>query len=146
MDSLQTFQSHVQRLAKEWGFTRQQLSDTSKVAYSIVGGILNGTHENLTLKTMQSIADALGIPLSLMLKPLDSDEWQTILKVAKYDTLNRSPILPPDYTILNNVILPCHKAAIVMEWVKMADKEFDKLMREKRSEEIKRKRAAQKGE
>lgn len=135
MDTLRIFQEHVQRFFKEWNFTRQQLADVSGVSYGIICGIVNGSSDNLTLKTMQSVADALEIPLPLLLKPLDSDEWKTILAITKFDALNRTPILPSDYTILKNVVLPCHKAAIVLDWCKQADKELEKQMRDKRLEE-----------
>ena len=135
MDSLRIFQEHVLRFFKEWGFTRQQLADVSGVSYGIICGILSGSSENLTLKTMQNVADALEIPLPLLLKPLDSDEWKAILAITKFDALNRTPILPSDYTILRNVILPCHKAAIVLDWCKQADRELEKQMHDKKLEE-----------
>ena len=121
MDTLRIFQEHVQRFFKEWNFTRQQLADVSGVSYGIICGIVGVNPD--------------GDAVTLLLKPLDSDEWKTILAITKFDALNRTPILPSDYTILKNVVLPCHKAAIVLDWCKQADKELEKQMRDKRLEE-----------
>jgi len=76
---------------------------------------------NPTLKTMEAFSEALGIPLPLLLRPLDSEEWRTILSLSAKQ--EGEPVeLPPGYGILEKGILPLHKIYVVEQWMKVAHK------------------------
>lgn len=100
------------------------------------GRLSDAGHTGLTLNTMQAISDSLGLPLPLLLKPLESGEWQSILALWKWNPPYHSHI-PNGYTLVRNVVLPEHKAAIVNEWGKIAAKELKKLKKQKNSPEPK---------
>ena len=85
---------------------------------------------------MQAISDSLGLPLPLLLKPLESEEWQSVLALWKWNPPYHSYI-PDGYTLVRNVVLPEHKAVIVNEWGKMTAKELKKLKKQKNSLDLK---------
>ena len=85
---------------------------------------------------MIAIANGFGIPYPMFFKPLDSEEWQAIRASVQYATGCKSADLPSDdYVRLSDVILPYHKAVIVMDWGSSAEKEVKKLMRKQKSNE-----------
>ena len=90
---------------------------------------------------MQAISDSLGLPLPLLLKPLESEEWQSILALWKWNPPYHSHI-PDGYTLVRNVVLPEHKAVIVNEWGKMTAKELKNSKTEELPRTQRRKRYA----
>ena len=72
----------------------------------------------------------------MLLNPLESEEWQSILALWKWNPPYHSHI-PDGYTLVRNVVLPEHKAVIVNEWGKMTAKELKKLKKQKNSPEPK---------
>lgn len=125
MEPIQIFRGHLVRIAEEWGCNKKRISEITGVSYSIISGIFSGTNDNPSLSTMQRIADALELPLSMMLKPLEAEEWQIFMLLSQR---RRTLITPPEgYTTLKDVVLPAHKAAIVMEWQKLAQDEIKQV-------------------
>ena len=134
-DYSKIFQSHIIRFYHEWGYSRQQFAEIIGISYGRTYSLLSGTEDRgLTLNTMQAISDSLGLPLPLLLKPLESEEWQAILALWKWNPPYHSHI-PDGYKLVRNVVLPEHKAVIVSEWGKMAAKELKKLKKQKHSPE-----------
>ncbi len=120
------FQSHIICFYHEWGYSRQQFAEIIGISYGRTYSLLSEAGDTgLTLNTMQAISDSLGLPLPLLLKPLESEEWQSILALWKWNPPYHSHI-PDGYKLVRNVVLPEHKAAIVNEWGKMTAKELKK--------------------
>ena len=136
-DYSKIFQSHIIRFYHEWGYSRQQFAEIIGISYGRTYSLLSeGGDTGLTLNTMQAISDSLGLPLPLLLKPLESEEWQSVLALWKWNPPYHSYI-PDGYTLVRNVVLPEHKAVIVNEWGKMTANELKKLKKQKNSPEPK---------
>ena len=135
------FASHLDRLLKESEIYVNECARLSGLSAGLISGLARGKINNPSLKTMVAIANLFDLPYSMFLKPYDSEEWQAVRKAARYATSCK----PLDYTEgeyvqLPGIILPYHKAAIVMEWNKQTNKELDKSLREKRLRERHEKR------
>lgn len=119
-DYLQIFCGHINRLIEERGMTRQELAATSGISGAMLTDISRGT-ANPTLKSMETLAEGLGVPLPLLLKPLESDEWQNILFVMAHQPAveQAKPHVPQGYELLEQVILPKGKIEIIMEWLQL---------------------------
>lgn len=114
------FAAHILRIQEERGLTKQEMGRLGGVSAAFMTDLARG-EANPTLKTMEAFSEALGIPLPLLLRPLDSEEWRTILSLsAKHEG---EPVeLPPGYGILEKGILPLHKIYVVEQWMKVAHK------------------------
>ena len=107
-DYSKIFQSHIIRFYHEWGYSRQQFAEIIGISYGRTYSLLSeGGDIGLTLNTMQAISDSLGLPLPLLLKPLESEEWQSVLALWKWNPPYHSYI-PDGYTLVRNVVLPEH--------------------------------------
>jgi len=93
-DYSKIFQSHIIRFYHEWGYSRQQFAEIIGISYGRTYSLLSeGGDIGLTLNTMQAISDSLGLPLPLLLKPLESEEWQSILALWKWNPLTTAIFL-----------------------------------------------------
>lgn len=118
------FSGHIRRLLEERRFSQRDLSRMANLSTAYLTSVLNGTG-NPTLKSMQAIAKAFAIPLPLLLKPIESDEWQTALAVAAAERNAAEKDLPPGYGILEAVVLPEHKIFEVRQWAKVVQRKFN---------------------
>ena len=101
-DYSKIFQSHIIRFYHEWGYSRQQFAEIIGISYGRTYSLLSeGGDIGLTLNTMQAISDSLGLPLPLLLKPLESEEWQSVLALWKWNPPYHSYI-PDGYTLVRN--------------------------------------------
>jgi transcriptional regulator with XRE-family HTH domain len=67
MREMQNFRANVERLIKERGWTMVELQRRSKVSRTQITLVLSGDRE-ITVKRAAMIADAFGLPLSVMLR------------------------------------------------------------------------------
>ena len=91
------FAAHILRIQEERGLTKQEMGRLGGVSAAFMTDLARG-EANPTLKTMEAFSEALGIPLPLLLRPLDSEEWKTILSLSAKQ--EESVELPPGYGIL----------------------------------------------
>ena len=113
------FAAHILRIQEERGLTKQEMGRLGGVSAAFMTDLARG-EANPTLKTMEAFSEALGIPMPLLLRPLDSEEWKTILSLSAKQ--EESVELPPGYGILEKGILPLHKIYVVQQWMKTARK------------------------
>lgn len=108
------FTTNVLRLLGERKMTRQELSEKSGVSISFVSDVTN-VKGNPSLKTMEAIADALGVPLPMMLEvtDLDADAMRELAGPKS------APALPKGYARVW-AVLPEHQAFIVSKWAEEA--------------------------
>ena len=118
-DYAEIFCANIQRVQKERKLNKVTLAAISGVSPSIVTDIIQGA-PNPSLKTMQSVSDWLGIPLPILLKPADADEWKAMNSaVQNIPTEEKPKISVPDgYGMLEDVVLPQAKIEIIQDWVK----------------------------
>ena len=84
-DYSKIFQSHIIRFYHEWGYSRQQFAEIIGISYGRTYSLLSeGGDTGLTLNTMQAISDSLGLPLPLLLKPLESEAVQKPRKIKVF--------------------------------------------------------------
>jgi transcriptional regulator with XRE-family HTH domain len=104
------FFTNILRILDERGMTKKELHDISGVSNSFLSDLTTG-NGNPSLKVMESIAEALDVPLPLLLESTD-------LTKEDLDELaggKARSSLPPGYERVS-VILPEHKAFIVKKW------------------------------
>ena len=65
---LSTIVKNIRRYRKKLGLSQDRLSKAAGVAYNTVVKIESGENPNPTIKTLQKIADALGIKVNDLLK------------------------------------------------------------------------------
>lgn len=117
-DYLKIFCENIKRLQIERKITKQDLAALGGVAGSVITDLIQGKG-NPTLKTMEALAEGLEIPLPILLKPLDSDEWQAITSAVRYKAEEpvQSPQVPTGYGLIEQVILPQNKVDVIKEWM-----------------------------
>ncbi len=118
------FSGHIRRLLEERRISQRDFSRMSGLSTAYLTALLNGTG-NPTLKSMQTIARTFAIPLPLLLKPIESDEWQTVLAVASAERRAAEKDLPPGFGILEPVVLPEHKIFEVRQWARSVQKKLN---------------------
>lgn len=118
------FTNHINRILAEKNITKQELAAIAGVSAAFITALTRG-EGNPTLKTMQAMAEGLGIPLPLLLKPLESDEWQTILSLSTHKQAPAAS-LPAGYSLIEKAVLPAHKVFVVEQWIKEAKKKLQK--------------------
>ncbi|MBS6830803.1 MAG: helix-turn-helix domain-containing protein [Desulfovibrio sp.] len=117
------FSAHIRRLLEERAISQRDFSKMAGLSTAYLSAVLNGTG-NPTLKSMQAIAKAFAIPLPLLLKPIESDEWKTALAVAQAVKNSSGANLPPGYEVVEHVVLPAYRAFEVREWAKTTQKKI----------------------
>lgn len=118
------FTEHINRIVTERKITKQELATIAGVSAAFITALTRG-EGNPTLKTMQAMADGLCIPLPLLLKPLESEEWQAILTLSSHKPVPTA-VLPQGYGIIKEAVLPAHKVFVVEQWIKEAKKKIPK--------------------
>ena len=105
-DYAEIFCANIQRVQKERKLNKVTLAAISGVSPSIV--------------TMQSFSDGLGIPLPILLKPADADEWKAMYSAVQNIPTEEKPkvSVPDGYGMLEDVVLPQAKIEIIQDWVK----------------------------
>ncbi|MGC0987086.1 transcriptional regulator [Pantoea agglomerans] len=107
------FFTNILRLLEEQGMTKQELSARAGVSISFLSDLTNGK-ANPSLRVMESIANALDVPLPTLLETTDMDENSLILMA------NGRPAksLPPGYKRIS-VVLSEQQAFTVRKWGEM---------------------------
>ena len=118
-DYAEIFCANIQRIQKERKLNKLALATISGVSPSIITDVMQGK-SNPSLKTMQSFSDGLGIPLPILLKPADADEWKAMDSAVQNILTEEKPKLsvPDGYGMLEDVVLPQAKIEIIQDWVK----------------------------
>lgn len=104
------FFTNILRILDERGMTKKELHDLSGVSNSFLSDLTTGSG-NPSLKVMEAIANALEVPLPMLLESTDLDK-ESLDELAG-GTFRKS--LPPGYERVS-VVLPEHKAFIVKRW------------------------------
>lgn len=119
-DYAEIFCANIQRLLKERRLTKLNLAALAGVSPSIITDVMQGK-ANPSLKTMQSFSDGLGIPLPILLKPADSDEWKAMASAVQNMPVEETKVsIPNGYGMLEDVVLPQAKIEIIEDWLKQA--------------------------
>lgn len=123
-DYIQIFTDHINRILNEYGLGKSELAEMGGISSAFMTALTRG-EANPTLKTMQALAEALGIPLPLLLRPIESDEWQAILSLS---ALSKSinPAVPKGYAHVS-AILSEKRAEQVKQWERGAKKKLKQL-------------------
>ncbi len=118
-DYAEIFCANIQRIQKERKLNKLALATISGISASIITDVMQGK-ANPSLKTMQGFSDGLGIPLPILLKPADADEWKAINSAVQNIPADEKPKLsvPDGYGMLEDVVLPQAKIEIIQDWVK----------------------------
>lgn len=125
MDYNKIFTENILRIQAERGLSKQELAEMAGVSGAFITDLVRGT-ANPTLKSLQSFSDGLGVPLPLLLKPVTSEEWQTILSIAKaIETVPKENQAPEGFGVVN-AVLPLHKVYVVEQWIKESRKKIRK--------------------
>lgn len=124
-DYNEIFTMHINRILDERKITKSELAEIGGVSTAFVTALTRG-EANPTLKTMQALSEGLGIPLPLLLRPIDAEEWQTILRVISHSRQSEAATLPPGFEHVKDVVLPAHKAFQVREWCRNTLKRIGK--------------------
>lgn len=124
MDYLELFSEHLFEVMKIRGISKSELAErlgTSPTALTI----LARRSSSPTLKTMQLFSEGIGIPLSIMLQPSDSEAWKTVIAMLMFSHSGRLEDAPQGFIWFDkSAFLPTHKAAIVEDWMREAEKEI----------------------
>jgi transcriptional regulator with XRE-family HTH domain len=112
------FFTNILRLLDERGMTKHELSERAGISISFLSDLTNGK-ANPSLKIMEAIADALGVPLTLLLESTDLDRHTLALVTGSKATQG----LPQGYERVF-AVLPEHQAFIVKKWGEAAQKKL----------------------
>lgn len=115
---LEIFVDNISRLMKERNLNKRDLARLSGISSATLTTLLNGKTANPSLEIMQGIAKGFAIPLPLMLKPLESEEWQSALAVARSRKEAAEQSLLPGYAIVDVTVLTEAQVAEVNRWSK----------------------------
>lgn len=112
------FFTNVLRLLDERQMTKKELSEKSGISISFLSDLTTGK-ANPSLKVMEEVAQALEMPLPLLLESTDLN--QEDLDALAGGKATRS--LPPGYERVA-AVLPEHQAFIVKKWDEAARKKL----------------------
>ncbi len=126
LDYNQIFTSHINRIITEKNITKYEFAELTGISTAFVTALTRG-EGNPSLKIMAAIAEGLRIPLPLLLKPVESDEWRAIITISSMN--NHKTATPQGYSIIENAILPTHKAHEVEQWSKETKRKLRKSVK-----------------
>jgi transcriptional regulator with XRE-family HTH domain len=112
------FFTNILRLLDERGMTKHELSEKAGISISFLSDLTNGK-ANPSLKTMEAIAEALGVSLTLLLESTDLDRHA----LEQVSGGKSKQGLPPGYERVV-AVLPEHQAFIVKKWSEHAQKKL----------------------
>lgn len=111
------FYTNVLRLLEERKMTKQDLADQAEISVSFISDMTTGKG-NPSLATMQKVAEALEVPLPLLLEVTDMDRM-TLQEL--YGVVASKRFLPPGYEWVT-AVLPEMQAYQVRKWHEAARK------------------------
>ncbi|MBK1718088.1 helix-turn-helix domain-containing protein [Thiocystis violacea] len=103
--------TNVLRLLDELRMTKQELADISGVSLSYISDLTTG-QANPSLKVLEAIAEALDVPLPLL---LEKSDWEPEMLQALQSKRHPKASLPPGFERVT-AILPAHQAFLVRKW------------------------------
>lgn len=115
---IQIFETNILRLLEEHDMTKQQLAEKADISISFLSDLTHGK-ANPSLKIMESIADALDVPLPHLLESTELTFEQ--LAELRADSAKPKPSVPPGYERVS-AILPEFQAFLVKQWAEVARK------------------------
>lgn len=116
MDYADNLRQNMRRILEICGITQVELAERSSVSAGFMTDLLAG-EANPTLKTLQDMSDGLQIPLPILLKPGDAEEWQAILAVLAAPKQKQLPHIPKGWGYLDEVVLQADRIAKIREWM-----------------------------
>lgn len=114
------FFTNIIRIMEERKISNGELHAISGVSPSFISDLTRGKG-NPSLKTMESLAEALSVPLPLMLEHVESEVWEYFEKEE-----NKTCVPLPTGFERVGAILPSHKAFIVKRWDEATRKHLKK--------------------
>lgn len=116
------FFTNVLKHLQDQGMTKKELSERSEVSESFVSMLTNGP-ANPSLRVMEQIAEALGVPLTTLLETTDWTPEQ--LEELSEGKKPHHSSLPPGFERVS-AILPEHQAFLVRQWHALAVEKLHK--------------------
>lgn len=104
------FLTNVLRILEQRGMHKNTLSKLTGISPAFLSDLTNGK-ANPSLKTMEKIAQALGVSLPWLLESTDLDPQSLIVLSG-----GTHPASLPDGFERITAVLPAHKAYIVKQW------------------------------
>jgi transcriptional regulator with XRE-family HTH domain len=106
------------RLLHERGLKKSEFANLAGISVSFISD-LTKDKANPSLKVMSAIADAFQIPLPMLLKDINAEEWVTLRSLS--EAISGKNVSTPDKKIPIgyvevNAVLPLHKAYIIKKW------------------------------
>lgn len=115
---IQIFETNILRLLEEHDMTKQELAEKADISISFLSDLTHGK-ANPSLKIMESIADALDVPLPHLLESTELTFEQ--LAELRADSAKPKPSVPSGYERVS-AILPEFQAFLVKQWAEAARK------------------------
>lgn len=72
----------VKEVAKEKGMSMNKLSQRSEVSYNVVKGIYRNPYKEVTLHTINRLADVLGVPATALFEDVTREQAQKEIEAS----------------------------------------------------------------
>jgi transcriptional regulator with XRE-family HTH domain len=115
---IQIFETNILRLLEEHGMTKQELAEKADISMSFLSDLTHGK-ANPSLKIMESIANAFGVPLPYMLESTELTPEQ--LAELRQDSAVPMASVPPGYERVSAIVTE-FEAFQVKQWAEAARK------------------------
>lgn len=116
MDYADNLCQNMKRILEICGITQVELAERSNVSAAFMTDLLAG-EANPTLKTLQDMSDGLQIPLPILLKSGETEEWQAILAMLETPKQKTLPHIPKGWGYVDDVVLQADRIAKIKEWL-----------------------------
>lgn len=110
--------TNVRRILGEQRRTKADLAEAAGISFSILSDLTRGKG-NPSLATMEAIARALDVPLTVLLERTDLDQALVQHLVSKKTAIPSAPA-PAGHEWVT-ALLPAHKAFLVKKWADEAE-------------------------
>jgi transcriptional regulator with XRE-family HTH domain len=115
---IQIFETNILRLLEEHDMTKQELAEKADISMSFLSDLTHGK-ANPSLKIMESIANAFGVPLPYMLESTELTPEQ--LAELRQDSAAPMASVPPGYERVSGIVTE-FEAFQVKQWAEAARK------------------------
>lgn len=116
MDYAENLRQNMKRILERYGLTQVELAARSNVTAGTMTELLTG-NGNPTLKTLQDVSDGLQIPLPVLLKAPEAEEWRAIWAVLDAPKQKERPYIPKGWGYLDQVVLQADRIDKIQEWL-----------------------------
>jgi transcriptional regulator with XRE-family HTH domain len=119
MDYYNNFLTNLKQLMKAKNINKFTLAKLSGLSTAIVNEFINGSRQNITLKSMIALADTLAVPLPLLLHDPNGEIWEMAKSCSAIAPAFSSSKLSGGYERVTAVLTPFH-AYKVKQWSEVA--------------------------